>query len=92
MNKTKTYAREVSCVLILWMVYLSYDPANIETLKVLIYPFMGFALFAFGFKQPVISNFMQQSRAPQPPTGFRHERSREHASGEVQLTDNRSDK
>lgn len=92
MGKAKTYAREVSCVLILWMVYLSHDPVNLETLKVLIYPFMGFALFAFGFKQPVVSNLVQQFRTPQPPAGFGHERSREHASGEVQFTDNRSDK
>lgn len=92
MNQSKTYARELSVVLLLWLGYLSHDPVNLETLKVLVLPFMGFVLAAFSFKQPTVSQFMQRSRSSQHIAGFGNERRGEHASGEVQLTDNRSDK
>lgn len=46
--KTKTYKREVGAALLVFLCYLALDAGNIETVKVLVYPFVGFASLAFG--------------------------------------------
>lgn len=88
----KTYSREISVALLLWLGYLSYDPTNIETLKVLVYPFMGFVLAAFSFKQSAVTDFMQRPRTTTTVVRGWDQRSSQYPIRENEYPDNRSDK
>lgn len=57
LNKTKTWGRELSVVLILILGYLAYSD-KMEALGLLVWPFMLFVMQAFGFKQEAITNFL----------------------------------
>lgn len=57
----KTWKREVACIMLLWIGWLSYDPSNLEMVKVLVWPVSIFALGAYGLDatskqlQPIIN-------------------------------------
>lgn len=89
-SKPKTYSREIAVCLFIWLGYLTYEPANIEMVKVLVWPIFTFNLFAFGFKQPAVGDFMQQPRTAF--SGGRDERSSQHTGGQEQFTNSGADK
>lgn len=91
-SKPKTYSREIAICLFLWLGYLTHDPVNIEMVKVLVWPIFTFNLFAFGFKQPAVGDFMQQPRSSRSTNGFRDERSSQYTGGQDQYTDDRANK
>ncbi len=49
----KTYARELACVLLLSMLYFGYK-GEVELVEALVWPFISFAVAAFGFKTEVV--------------------------------------
>lgn len=46
-KETKTYKREVACVLLLGLGYVVYT-GNLEMVNAIVWPIMGFAAAAFG--------------------------------------------
>lgn len=52
-KSSKTYAREISCVLLASLLYFGYV-GDTELVEVLVWPFVSFAVAAFGFKAEVI--------------------------------------
>lgn len=45
--KTKTYKREVACVLFLWFMYIT-ETKDVEVLKILVWPIFAFGGLSFG--------------------------------------------
>lgn len=57
----KTWSREVSTVLLFFLLFLAYK-GQTEELEILIWPFTVFSMAAFGFKQPVIEGRFSRDR------------------------------
>lgn len=55
--KTKTYGREVACVLLVFVMYLAYLGKD-STLEVLVWPTYTFAIAAFGIKTEAIKEIV----------------------------------
>lgn len=53
----KTWNRETAWVLLGFLIYLAYNGMS-EPLSILAWPFVLFAMAAFGFKQPAVENFL----------------------------------
>jgi hypothetical protein len=68
MQRSKTYSRELALCLFVWLGYLSYE-GKTEELRILTPPFTAFALFSFGFKQPVLDKWVQQRSTESPDRG-----------------------
>ena len=91
-KNVKTYSRQVGVCLFIWLGYLTYDPSNIKLVEALVWPIFTFNLFAFGFKQPAVGDFMQQPRPSSTLSRRGYERSGEYPDREEQYTDDRANK
>jgi hypothetical protein len=60
LTKSRTWSRQVACVLILGCFYLgAYNQT--EVLEIVIWPVTVFVLAAFGLRQPAVASWMQRS-------------------------------
>ena len=55
--KKKTWQREVSAVLLCFLMYLAWAGST-EELEILVWPFTLFSFAAYGFKQPTVESYM----------------------------------
>lgn len=62
-RKPKTWNRETAWTLLGVLIYLAYNDMS-EPLEILAWPFVIFAMAAFGFKQPAVENFMSKRSGP----------------------------
>ena len=88
MKRSRTYSRQIATILFLFLGYLAYND-KIEALKALTLPFTTFALFAFGFKQPVVSDWVQRSGRSEVPDGRGSERSGQYSGREDEHSNSR---
>lgn len=54
----KTFARELASALLLSLVYLAHE-GDVEVVEVLVWPFISFAILAFGFKADVVKSAIE---------------------------------
>jgi hypothetical protein len=59
--KKRTWSREVAVLLLVCLMYLGYT-GQTEELSIVVWPFITFALAAFGFKQPPVEGFFSKER------------------------------
>ena len=67
--RTKTWSREVSVALMIGLGALAYNDKT-DLVEILVWPVTTFSLAAFGFQQPVVSEWMR-GRSSQSANGGR---------------------
>lgn len=55
-KKNKTWSRELATLLLLFVCYVAFN-GSIDILEIIVWPFVAFAMAAFGFKQEVVKDF-----------------------------------
>jgi hypothetical protein len=69
-TKSRTWSRQVACVLILGCFYLGANN-QAEVLQIVIWPVTVFTLAAFGLRQPAVASWMRGSQPTESPNGGR---------------------